>query len=59
MAPVTMAEIEGMHFILVDGRKVKLLPDCTKCGLNQYRLTGDGLFLVCPCGAKYYNRGRV
>jgi hypothetical protein len=52
-------EIEGKHFIIIDDLKIKLLPDCPKCHRNVWHVTQDGIYLVCSCGAKFYNRGRA
>jgi lysyl-tRNA synthetase class I len=44
---------------VIDGYLIPFLPDCPKCGRNEYHVTGTGKYLVCACGAKYFNRGRV
>lgn len=51
--------IEKEKTINFDGITIKKLPDCPKCGRNEYMVSGNGEFLKCPCGQKYFNKGRV
>lgn len=52
-------EILGKDFTMVDGIKIRFLPDCPKCGANEWTLTATDEYLKCSCGAKFYNRNRV
>lgn len=51
--------IETKKQVIIDGIPVNKLPDCPRCGRNEYTLSADGQILKCPCGARYNNRGKV
>ena len=51
--------IETEKQVIIDGTPVNKLPDCPKCGRNEYYITPDTLKLVCPCGAIFWNKGRI
>jgi hypothetical protein len=55
----TLTAEKTKKHIVIDDIVVPVLPDCPKCGLNQWHVTGTGKFLICQCEARYFNRNKV
>jgi hypothetical protein len=55
----TLTAEKTKKYIVISDIQVPVLPGCPKCGRNEWRVTGNGKYLVCACGAKYFNRNKV